>query len=79
MGELDTSTSRDCVKLPYGERCGDPDVKVRVKSIVVHPGYRENVDDNNLAILTLEKDVEFSGKFNLYICMRKLIFLTSIG
>lgn len=61
LGELDTATDPDCVQMPYGQICGDQTIRVGVESITVHPGFQGITGVNDIAILKLQKDVEFTG------------------
>lgn len=66
LGELNTNTLRDCVKTPFGERCSDAPIKLGVESVTIHPQYNGK-KDFDIAILKLEKEVQFSGEYLNYI------------
>lgn len=64
MGDWDLSSDPDCVTLVANEECADPVLKVVVTKAIPHPSYR-NVLNNDIGLLRLEKEVEFTGKRKL--------------
>lgn len=61
LGDLNTNSLRDCVRTQFGERCGDVATRLGVESVIIHPLYSRYVGVFDLAILKLEREVEFSG------------------
>lgn len=74
MGDLDTATDTDCTEIPFGQRCGDPPVAIEVESVVIHEGFRGRAGFNDIAIIKMEKDVEFSGKIKTHETVETILF-----
>lgn len=64
LGEHDTSTERDCVRLGPEEICSDPPILVRTAKPVVHEEYDKSASEqhHDIALLPLKTDVNFTGK-----------------
>ena len=64
LGEYDTRTDPDCVEQSGQRKCGTPvqDFRVSPSDIIVHPRY--NVTDNDIALIKLNRDATFTGKFD---------------
>lgn len=64
MGEWKISTIDDCSEgLP--RNCADPVVDINVEKRIVHPEYRRLVGKNDIALLRLEKNIQFSSMYYL--------------
>lgn len=62
LGEYDTSTEEDCIKLGPRWRCNPPVEDIGIENIVAHPEYRKSKHVNDIALIKLDRNVEFKSK-----------------
>ncbi|XP_058981501.1 uncharacterized protein LOC109611842 [Musca domestica] len=59
LGEYDTSTEEDCIKLGPRWRCNPPVEDIGIENIVAHPEYSKSKHVNDIALIKLDRNVEF--------------------
>lgn len=60
LGEHDTRSESDCTR----DRCADPIVNVPVEKFKMHELFNISTRANDIAIIRLKRDIQFSGKKN---------------
>lgn len=60
LGEWDLRTNPDCQEIENDELCNENYVDISVAEVIVHPQYTTLTQYNDIALLKLEHDVEFS-------------------
>ena len=61
LGEYDIDTDPDCVDYGFGEECADKSIDREVEKVVVHENYKLPGHHDDIALVRLKKEVEFSG------------------
>lgn len=69
LGELDLSREDD----------GASPVDILIKEQIKHENYNPKSFSNDIAVLVLERDVEFSGKISIQLCFHAHIYLKDIN
>ncbi|XP_019890743.2 serine protease grass [Musca domestica] len=59
LGEYDTSTEEDCIKLGPRWRCNPPVEDIGIENIVAHPEYSKSKHVNDISLIKLDRNVEF--------------------
>lgn len=62
MGEHDLRTNPDCRKLFKKNVCSPAVEDIGVEKIITHPKYNERKRINDIALIKLERDVQFQSK-----------------
>ncbi|KAF2898237.1 hypothetical protein ILUMI_07939, partial [Ignelater luminosus] len=60
LGEWRISTAEDCDE-GVSVNCADPVVEINIEKKIVHPEYRRVEGKNDIALLRLEKNIQFSN------------------
>lgn len=60
IGEYQTNTQIDC----GDEFCGLPIQDIPVSHVVVHPGYKKVTYENNIALIILRYNMNYTGGSN---------------
>ncbi|XP_063907885.1 serine protease easter-like isoform X2 [Zophobas morio] len=60
LGEYDIDTDPDCVDYGFGEECADKSIDREVEKVVVHENYKLPGHHDDIALVRLKKEVEFS-------------------
>lgn len=76
LGEYDTSTDIDCIEQDSEKICADPPMDVPVEEKVAHPEYNEMTKLNDIALLRLIRDIQYSD-FIQPICLPLVDFKNS--
>lgn len=64
LGEWDISRSPDCNEY----FCAPPAQAIKVKNIIVHPGYEQKIFRHDIALIVLKEEIKFSGNNITIIC-----------
>lgn len=79
MGEHDLSTNPDCRKRGRKNVCSPVVEDFGVEKVITHPRYNERRRINDIALVKLDRDVEFKSKQytlkNLK-CLTRIFFIT---
>lgn len=69
LGEYNTESESDCIQELDFYDCADPPQDFGVEKIIPHDAYRPDASDqhNDIALLRLDRNVVFSGKYLLLI------------
>lgn len=61
LGEWRLSTQRDCLGQKGLEECSDPPLDLGIEKSTAHPYYSRKTRDHDIAIIRLERNVQFTG------------------
>ncbi|XP_022226928.2 serine protease grass-like [Drosophila obscura] len=64
LGEHNLSTEEDCVMVRSQTRCQPAPQDIGIEKIILHEGFPENVTHNDIALIKLNRDVEYSPQIN---------------
>ncbi|SPP72716.1 serine protease grass-like [Drosophila guanche] len=66
LGEHDLSTEVDCTMVGVGSqtRCQPPPEDIGIDRIIVHEGFPNNLTQNDIALIKLNRDVEYAAHIN---------------
>lgn len=63
LGEWNISSTTDC----YAENeCADSPIDVSIEEEVVHPYFSASTGNNDIALLRLNQNIEFTGKLKVF-------------
>lgn len=62
LGEWRISTVKDCEKDLVNQECSDPVVDLNIEKTIPYEQYNRRNGRNDIALLRLERDIEFTGK-----------------
>lgn len=69
LGEFNVITDVDCLNhTTFGEECSDPVQEYSVEEVILHPGYNLRAGKNDIALLRLSTNVQYS-EYVRPICM----------
>lgn len=66
MGEYDITTNPDCKPFGKKQKCNPVVEDIGIEKIIKHPKYIEKSHHYDIALIKLERDVEFQSKFSFY-------------
>ena len=58
LGEYDVRNETDCL----GDDCADPIQEIPVESYNMHPDYKLTTFANDIALIRMSREVEYTGK-----------------
>ncbi|KAF2896312.1 hypothetical protein ILUMI_09875 [Ignelater luminosus] len=60
LGEWNITTDPDCQEYVANDLCADPVLKIKAKEIISHPLYNSKNKYNDIALIRLEKKIQFT-------------------
>lgn len=78
LGEYDLTQDKDCVTTEDEVVCTDPPIDVPVKEKLPHPEYNEASHLNDIALLRLDRNIEYTD-FIQPICLPTANFRSSVA
>lgn len=61
IGEWRISTEEDCTGEERSDYCADPVIDVGIEKAIAHPNYNGKTGDNDIGLLRLQRNIDYSG------------------